>query len=285
MHPRRIEGRIRRALNRANRDFGTVEPGDRILVAVSGGKDSLGLLWALLDLQAAAAFHFDLVAFHLDQCQPGHDPTPIRRHFEALGVAHEIERQNTYARVIELTEPGKVYCSVCARFRRAILYKAATRHGCNKVALGHHRDDLIETLLLNQLYCGQIKSMPPRLRADDGVHLVVRPLCYVAEEDLVALAASKGFPIVPCKLCGSQDRERKFVKELLTTLSAHSPHVKGNLLAALSQVHLTHLLDKRHNPHLAEVGDSPAALDPGDAPPPALIQLEGLARFWPKPLA
>jgi tRNA 2-thiocytidine biosynthesis protein TtcA len=247
-----VEARVLRATSRANRDFKLIRPGDRILVAVSGGKDSWGLLHVLRSLQASSPYHFDLVAFHLDQGQPGHDTAPIRSYLEALGVPFEIERQNTYERVLALTEPGKVYCSVCARFRRAILYKAATRHGCHRVALGHHRDDLIETLLLNVLYCGQIKSMPPRLRADDDIHEVIRPLCYVHEDDLVALAREMAFPVVPCKLCGSQEKERRFVKELLADLSKHSPHIKSNILAALSQVHLTHLLDKRYNPHLAE---------------------------------
>ena len=255
MSARQVESRVQRAVNRANHDFQLIAPGDRILVAISGGKDSWGLLWVLMGMQVKAPFRFDLVAFHLDQGQPGHDTTPIRRHLESLGVTFEIERQNTYERVLALTEPGKVYCSVCARFRRAILYKAATRHGCHKVALGHHRDDLIETLLLNALYCGQLKSMPPKLVADDGLHQVIRPLCYVHEEDMVALAKAKEFPVVPCNLCGSQQRERKFVKNLLTELSQHSPHIKGNLLAALSQVHLTHLLDKRYNPHLAGTAD------------------------------
>jgi tRNA 2-thiocytidine biosynthesis protein TtcA len=257
MHPRKLESRILKAINRANRDFLTVQPDDRILVAVSGGKDSFAMLWALRKLRAALPFRVELVAFHLDQAQPGHNCDPIREHLEALGEEFEIERQDTYSRVVEKTLPGKVYCSLCSRFRRAILYKAATRHRCNKVALGHHREDLIETLLLNVLYSGQIKSMPPRLRSDDGRHEIIRPLCYVHEADLTELADQQGFPVVPCNLCGSQEKERKFVKDLLARLEEHSPHVKGNLLASLSQVHLTHLLDKRHNPHLAsEVDDA-----------------------------
>ncbi|OGQ89727.1 MAG: tRNA 2-thiocytidine(32) synthetase TtcA [Deltaproteobacteria bacterium RIFOXYA12_FULL_58_15] len=251
MHPRRIEGRILKSVYQANRDFETVQPNDRILVAVSGGKDSFGMLWALLKMKAAAPYPIDLVAFHLDQAQPGHDPTPIENHFKELGVDYEIEKQDTYSRVVALTVPGKVYCSLCSRFRRAILYKAATRHNCNKVALGHHRDDLIETLLLNVFFSGQIKSMPPRLRSDSGNHEIIRPLCYVAEEDLIALAKHMEFPVVPCKLCGSQEKERKFIKDLLTDLSKRSPHIKGNLMSALGQVHLSHLLDKRYNPNLA----------------------------------
>ena len=250
MRSKRIEQRVLEGVGHAIKDFGLIAPGDRILVAVSGGKDSYGLLWALLKKQAALPFRFELVAYHLNQGQPGHDTAPIEAHLAHLGVPYEIGFQNTYARVLELTEPGKVYCSVCAHFRRAILYKAATKHGCNKVALGHHRDDLIETLLLNILFSGQIKSMPPKLAADDGAHQVIRPLCYVAEDDMIELAKLHEFPVVPCNLCGSQDRERKFVKNLLTDLSQHSRHIKGNLLAALGNVHLSHLMDKRHNPHL-----------------------------------
>ncbi|MBI5509724.1 MAG: tRNA 2-thiocytidine(32) synthetase TtcA [Deltaproteobacteria bacterium] len=250
MKERRVEQRVLDRVGRAIEDFELIVPGDRILVAVSGGKDSWGLLWALLKKQAASPFHFDLVAYHLDQGQPGHDTKPIAAHLEALGVPHEIGFQDTYKRVLELTEPGKVYCSVCAHFRRAILYKAATKHGCNKVALGHHRDDLIETLLLNILFSGQIKSMPPKLRADDRAHEVIRPLCYVPEEEMIELAKLKEFPVVPCSLCGSQDAERKYIKNLLAELSEHSRHVKGNLLAALGNVNLTHLMDKRYNPHL-----------------------------------
>ena len=269
MHPKRLEGRILKAVHRANRDFLTVQPDDRILVAVSGGKDSFAMLWVLQKLRAAHPFRVELVAFHLDQAQPGHDPTPIREHFEAIGVEYEIERQDTYSRVVEKTLPGKVYCSLCSRFRRAILYKAATRHGCNKVALGHHREDLIETLMLNILYAGQIKSMPPRLRSDDGQHEIIRPLCYVHEADLIELARHKSFPVVPCKLCGSQEKERKFVKDLLAELENRSPHIKGNLLAALGQVHPSHLLDKRHNPYLAGVDGR----DETDGPRTSLLRV------------
>jgi tRNA 2-thiocytidine biosynthesis protein TtcA len=248
MHTKRLEQRILQAVNRANRDFGLIGEGDRILVALSGGKDSWGLLWALRKLQAAAAFSFELFAFHLDQGQPGHDPSPLDAYLKQEAVPYEIERQDTYTRVVERTEPGKVFCVWCARFRRAILYKAATRHGCNKVALGHHREDTIETLLLNILFSGQIKAMPPRLVADDKAHEVIRPLIYVPEEELVELAQKQQFPILPCHLCGSQNAQRQYVKRLLNQLSADSRHVRGNLLAALGQVYPSHLFDKRLNP-------------------------------------
>jgi tRNA 2-thiocytidine biosynthesis protein TtcA len=199
-------------------------------------------------MQAAAPFRFDLVAFHLDQAQPGHDTAPIEGFMRQTGVPYEIERQDTYSRVLELTEPGKIYCSVCSRFRRAILYKAATRLGCNKVALGHHRDDLIETLLLNIFFAGQIKSMPPKLLSKDGEHQLIRPLCYVPEEEMVELSALHDFPVVPCNLCGSQQAQRAFVKDLLTQLSLRSHHIKGNLLHSLGNIQPSHLLDKALNP-------------------------------------
>lgn len=259
LRPRALEQRILQSVGRANRDFGLIAPGDRILVAVSGGKDSLALLWVLRRMRAASNNRFDLVAFHLDQGQPGHDTSKLEPYLAATGVPYEIERQDTYSRVISITEPGKTYCSLCSRFRRAILYRAATRHGCNKVALGHHREDLIETLLLSIFFSGQIKSMPAKLRADDGQHEIIRPLCYVPEAQTRMLAQLHEMPVMPCGLCGSQETERKFIKELLEKLGEHTPHIKGNLLAALGQVHVRHLLDPRHNPlYPAAPADEPA---------------------------
>lgn len=248
----KIKRRIMDAVFRANRDFLTLQPGDRILVSMSGGKDSFGLLWALLQARATLPYHMDLVPFHLDQGHPDNNPAPLKDYLKALNLEFECERQDTFSRVKEKTLPGKSICSLCARFRRAILYKAATRHGCNKVALGHHREDLIETLMLNILFSGQIKSMPPRLRSDSGFHEVIRPLCYAHETDLDALSQHEQFPILPPPNCGIQNRERAFVKKLFGDLSKHSGHIKGNVLAALGQIHLTHLLDKRTNPHLMQ---------------------------------
>lgn len=248
MHIKALHDRILKGINQANRDFSLINEGDRILVALSGGKDSYAMLWGLMQLQASAIFNFEIVAYHLDQGQPGHDVTPIEQHIQQLGLTYEIEHQDTYTRVVEKTEPGKIYCSLCSRFRRAILYKAAIRHNCNKVALGHHRDDLIETLLLNIFYSGQIKAMPARLRSDAGSHEVIRPLCYLPEEYMVQLAEHHAFPIVPCRLCGSQQAQRSFIKQLLTQLSQTSPHIKGNILAALGNVCPSHLLDNHLNP-------------------------------------
>lgn len=273
MHPKRLEYRILKAMNRACRDFDLIKPHDRILVALSGGKDSYAMLWGLQKMQAAAPFRFELVGYHLDQGQPGHNSAPIEGFMQAAGVEYEIEYQDTYSRVLELTQPGKIYCSVCSRFRRAILYKAATRHGCNKVAVGHHRDDLIETLLLNIFYSGQIKSMPPKLLSEAGTHELIRPLVYVPESELVELRDHLELPVVPCNLCGSQQAQRAFVKELLGDLEKRSPHIKGNIMHALSNVQPTHLLDKALNPLLASAtGEAGLGVDTDDdcGPAPAV---------------
>ena len=278
MHPKRLESRVLKAMTRANRDYTMINPGDSILVALSGGKDSYGLMWGLMKMRAAAPFDFDLVAYHLDQGQPGHSTDPIEGFMRATELPYEIEYQDTYSKVVAGTQEGKIYCSLCSRFRRAILYKAATRHGCNKVALGHHRDDLIETLLLNLFYSGQIKSMPPRLLSQGGTHEVIRPLCYVPEEEMVELATLHEFPVVPCQLCGSQEAQRAFVKKLLGDLSDRTPHLKGNLLNALANVKPTHLMDKDLNP-LFGGGTAPVELDDeeeGCAPQAQPIRHEGL---------
>lgn len=252
MHPKQLESRILKAVIRANRDFSLINEGDRVLVALSGGKDSYGMLWALQKIQRTAPFHFDLVGYHLDQGQPGHDTTPIAQHMQSCGVPFEVEYQDTYTRVVEKTEKGKIYCSLCSRFRRAIVYKAAARHNCNKVALGHHRDDLIETLLLNIFFAGQIKSMPPKLRSANGVQELIRPLCYVPEEELIELSQQMAFPVVPCKLCGSIEAQRVYIKNMLKEMGAKMPHLKGNILNAIGNVAPSHLMDKDINTYLAQ---------------------------------
>ncbi len=256
MHIKRLSQRILKSVHQANRFYGLIDQGDRILVAMSGGKDSHCLLWALREMQAAAAFDFSIVLYHLDQGQPGHDARPLADYMAGFGVPHEVEVQDTYSRVVEKTAAGKAYCSLCSRFRRAILYRAAARHGCNKVALGHHRDDLIETLLLSIFFSGQIKSMPPKLQSERGSEQVIRPLCLVPEEECALLAAHIEAPILPCRLCGSQERQRAFVKKLLTSLSPQFPHLKGNLLASLGNLQPDHLMDPRHNPLLSKHADA-----------------------------
>jgi tRNA 2-thiocytidine biosynthesis protein TtcA len=240
----RLEKRIIRSAAQAIQDFGLVEDGDRIMVAVSGGKDSYTLLHVLMRLRERAPIDFDLVAVNLDQGQPGYPAHVVEEHFRAVGVPYRMISRDTYSVVRRLVPEGKTTCSVCSRLRRGVLYGAAIEMGCTKIALGHHRDDLVETLLLSALYSGALKSMPPKLRAKDGRNVVIRPLCYAAEEDIAAFAAELRFPIVPCDLCGSQPNlRRRRVKGLLAELAAEHPAVKGNLLHALAHVVPSHLLD------------------------------------------
>lgn len=248
----RLEKRLLRATAEAISDFSLVEDGDRIMVAVSGGKDSFTLLHLLMRLRERAPIDFDLVAVNLDQGQPGFPAHVLEAHFRSVGVPYRMIARDTYSVVRRLVPEGKTTCSVCSRLRRGVLYGAAAEMGCTKIALGHHRDDLVETLLLNALYSGSLKAMPARLHSKDGRNVVVRPLCYAAEEDIAAFAAAMRFPIVPCDLCGSQPNlRRKRVKALLAELSREHPAVKGNLLHALSHVVPSHLLDRELQRSLA----------------------------------
>ena len=240
----RLENRLLREVGRATKDFRLIEPGDRILVAVSGGKDSYGLLHLLRRLQQRAPIDFSLVAVNLDQGHPGYPGHLLEGWLKDQGYEYRMLHRDTYSVVLEKVPEGKTYCSLCSRLRRGILYDAAVDLGCTKIALGHHRDDIIETLMLNLLYAGQIKAMPPRLRSDDGRNTVIRPLAYCAEEDLAAFAEEMAFPILPCDLCGSQENlQRKRIKRMLGDLQAENPNVKGNLMAALANVRPSHLLD------------------------------------------
>jgi tRNA 2-thiocytidine biosynthesis protein TtcA len=241
----RLERRIIRATAQAIADFGLVVAGDRVLVGCSGGKDSYTLLHVLRRLQARAPIHFELVAVNLDQGQPGFPAEVLERHFKAVGVPYRMVRRELWPEVQRLVPPGKTACSVCSRLRRGVLYNVAAELGCTKIALGHHRDDFVETLLLNALYSGSLKAMPALLRSDDGRNTVIRPMVYAAEEDIAAFAAGMAFPIVPCDVCGSQPQlRRKRVKALLADLSVDHPSVKANLLHALGKVVPTHLLDR-----------------------------------------
>ena len=216
------------------------------MVAMSGGKDSYAMCVLLRDLQARAPVRFDLVAVHLDQGQPGYDGEPLARWLAAEGVEHKILHENTYDIVTEKIPEGKTYCSLCSRLRRGILYRAAGELGCNKIALGHHREDALETLLLNLFFGGKLASMPPKLTSDDGRFVVIRPLAYAAESDLAAFAEEHQFPILPCRLCGSQDEaQRKQMKALLSQLETKHPTLRQTMLAAMGNVNPSHLFDKR----------------------------------------
>jgi tRNA 2-thiocytidine biosynthesis protein TtcA len=240
-----LERALLRDVGRAIADFDLISDGDRILVAVSGGKDSYSLLVLLRALARRAPVRFDLIAFHLDQGHPGYDGGPLRRWLDAEGFESHILHEDTYSIVTDKIPEGKTYCSLCSRLRRGILYKAATDLGCNKIALGHHRDDALETLLLNLFFGGKLAAMPARLLSDNGANVVIRPLIYCAEDTIARFAAERAFPILPCNLCGSQsEAQRKQMKALITRMEGHHPHVRQTMLAALQNVNPSHLLDR-----------------------------------------
>ena len=232
-------------MGRAIADFNLISAGDRIMVAISGGKDSYALLLLLDVLRRRAPIDFKLLAVHLDQGQPGHDPEPLRAWLVENGFEHHVVRDDTYSIVMEAVPEGRTPCSMCARLRRAILYRLSDEFGCTKIALGHHRDDAVETLLLNLFFAGKLASMPARLTSDDGAHQVIRPLIYCAEQDLADFAAERHVPILPCNLCGSQpNAQRQQMKSLLSRLEIEHPNLRQTMLAALGNVHLSHLLVK-----------------------------------------
>jgi tRNA 2-thiocytidine biosynthesis protein TtcA len=273
----KLERRLLRAAAEAIRDFDLVSEGDKILVAVSGGKDSLTLLHLLEQMRRRAPVRFELVAVNLDQGQPGFPADVLEAHLRSTGVPYRMLKRDTYSVVKRLVPEGKTTCPVCSRLRRGILYNAAVEMGCTKIALGHHRDDLVETLLLSALYAGALKSMPPKLRSDDGRNVVIRPLCYAAEEDIAAFAEAMRFPIIPCDLCGSQPNlRRKRVKRLLAELSAENRAVKGNLLHALSKVVPTHLLDRGLLARLGTAHGADPWVDEEDAPDDACAEAEAM---------
>ncbi len=240
----RTERQLLRLVGRAIEDFHLIEEGDRVAVALSGGKDSYGMLHLLEILRKRAPVRFELVALHLDQAQPGYDGTPLVNWLQTRELPYHILHRDTYSVVKEKVPEGKTYCSLCSRMRRGILYDAVQELRCNKLALGHHRDDTIETLMLNLVFSGQLKAMPPKLRSDDGRNTVIRPLTYCGEDLLRKLSEEQRFPILPCNLCGSQDNmQRQNIKKLLSDLEVLHPRLKESMLAALGNVRPSHLLD------------------------------------------
>ena len=239
--------RLLRRMGRTIEKFSLIGEGDRILVAISGGKDSYTLLDLLVGLQSAAPISFELVAVHVDQGQPGYDGRPLEEWLAGFGCEFEIVRRDTYSKVVEVTPPGKAYCAPCSRMRRGILYSTAERLGCNKIALGHHREDAVETFLMNAFYSGKLHTLPPHYETEDGRFEVIRPLIECPEDDIVANSNEVGYPILPCNLCGSQDGlRRQRVKSLLAELEQEHPDIRGNLLAALGNVDPSRLLDPRY---------------------------------------
>jgi tRNA 2-thiocytidine biosynthesis protein TtcA len=237
--------RLRKAVGTAVVEFDMLAEGDRVLVALSGGKDSYAMLTLLDSLRERCPIRFELVPVHLDQKQPGYDGRGLRAYLEARGGEFHILEEDTYSVVTDKIPSSKTYCALCSRLRRGILYTTAQKLGCTKIALGHHRDDAIETLLLNLFFSGQLKTMPPLLHADDGLNTVIRPLYQCAESDLVIFAEGNGYPIIPCNLCGSQEGLwREQVKDLLVDLEGRIPNLRATIMASMTNVRPTHLPDR-----------------------------------------
>ena len=240
----KLQKRLRRNVGQAIADFNMIEDGDKIMVCLSGGKDSYTLLSILMNLQKSAPIQFSLIAVNLDQKQPGFPEHILPEYLEQLGVEYKIVEENTYGIVKEIIPEGKTTCSLCSRLRRGILYRTATEVGATKIALGHHRDDILETLFLNMFYGGKLKGMPPKLMSDDGKHIVIRPLAYAREKDIERFAQAKNFPIIPCNLCGSQPNlQRQVIKEMLRDWDKRYPGRIETMFRATQNIVPSHLCD------------------------------------------
>ena len=243
---KKLEKKLLKQMGQAIEDYNMIQKGDRIMVCVSGGKDSLTLLRLLHLASVRSNNRFEVFSFTLDQKQPGWDDAALRDWMAKNHYAYEIYEKDTYSVVLKKTQPGKAYCSMCSRMRRGTIYEYAEEHGYNKIALGHHREDLITSLLMSVCYSGEIRSMPPKMISDNNKNIVVRPLVYCAEEEIAEYAAAMKFPIIPCSLCGSQEgRTRQKMKQLIHGLAADNPDVPAVMLNALSNIQISQLMDKR----------------------------------------
>lgn len=243
---KRVEVRLRHLAGKAIADFKMIEAGDRVMVCMSGGKDSYTLLDVLLSLKRRAPVPFEIVAVNLDQKQPGFPEHVLPDYLSSLGVTYEILEQDTYSVVTRAVPEGKTYCGLCSRLRRGVLYRYASEHGIAKIALGHHRDDIVETFFLNLFHAGKVKAMPPKLLSDDGCNVVIRPLAYCAEADIADYTRMRAFPIIPCDLCGSQENlERVKIKRMLREWEAATPGRVEQIFRGLQRVRPSHLADRQ----------------------------------------
>jgi tRNA 2-thiocytidine biosynthesis protein TtcA len=278
----KLSKRLHRLVGQAIADFAMIEDGDKVMVCVSGGKDSYSLLDLLLSMQRRAPVRFELVAVNLDQKQPGFPAHVLPEYLARVGVPFRIEEQDTYSIVKRLIPEGKTMCSLCSRLRRGILYRVASELGATKIALGHHRDDMLQTLFMNMFFNSRLKGMPPKLVSDDGRHIVIRPLAYVSEADLARWAAHREFPIIPCTLCGSQDNlQRVQVGQMLRDWDRRFPGRIDNMFTAMGNVVPSHLMDRNLYPFtsLQTTGvvnpDGDKAFDEeDDCAPPAVVRLQ-----------
>ena len=256
---KRLQARLRGLVGRAIEDFRMIEPGDRVMVCLSGGKDSYTLLDILLSLKRSAPVDFELIAVNLDQKQPGFPAHVLPEYLTALGVPFHIIEQDTYSVVKRVIPEGKTMCGLCSRMRRGALYRYAAENGITKVALGHHRDDIVETLFLNMFFGGKLKAMPPKLRSEDGRHIVIRPLAYVAEADIERYARTREFPLIPCTLCGSQDNmQRVEIKKMLHEWEQRFPGRSETIFSSIRNLVPSHLADPNSFDFVGLAADSEA---------------------------
>jgi tRNA 2-thiocytidine biosynthesis protein TtcA len=261
----RLGARLRGEVGKAIADYQMIAAGDRVMVCLSGGKDSYTLLDILLSLQRSAPLEFELLAVNLDQKQPGFPVEVLPRYLDAVGVPYRIIEQDTYSVVRRVVPAGRTLCGLCSRLRRGALYRFAREHGITKIALGHHRDDIVETLFLNLFFGGRLKAMAPKLLSDDARHIVIRPLAYVAEVDIARYARGRRFPLIPCKLCGSQDNlQRRAVKQMLADWERAFPGRTESIFSAIRNLEPAHLADPRHFDFGALERQRIAAMTEGD---------------------